>query len=86
MCVVGFALFCLAWICWLILNFATGHRAVTLDIYRSELFHNPLFWLSAAIFAALFAIAQVAAGEIRHKILRSQKRTSSRTHSAGSFG
>jgi hypothetical protein len=85
MCVVGFALFSLAWICWLIVNFATSHKAVTLDIYRSELFHNPLFWLCAAIFAALFAIAQVAAGEIRRRILRSQKRPS-RPYSAGSFG
>jgi hypothetical protein len=86
MCVVGFGLFFVAWIGWLIVKFATSHEAVTLDIYRSELFHNPLFWLCAAIFAAVFAIAQVAAGEIHRRILRTRKRRSARPRSAGSFG
>jgi hypothetical protein len=86
MCVIGFAVFSLLWICWLIVNFATSHQAVTLDIYRSELFHNPLFWLLAGTFSGVFGIGYIAAVEIRRRTLRSQKRISARPHSAGSFG
>jgi len=86
MCVVGFAVFFIAWVLWLIVNFATSHEAVALDIYRRELFHNPLFWLLSALSAAVFAIAQAAAVEVYRRTLRSRKRPRAHPHSAGSFG
>jgi len=42
--VVGFVLFALVWISFLVENFATPQEAVSLEIYRNELIHNPLFW------------------------------------------
>jgi len=42
--VVGFVLFALVWISFLVENFATPQEAVSLEIYRNELTHNPLFW------------------------------------------
>jgi hypothetical protein len=54
--VVGFVLFALVWISVLVEDFATPHKAVSLDIYRNELTHNPLFWWLAFATGAVFGI------------------------------
>jgi len=54
--VVGFVLFALVWISFLVENFATPQEAVSLEIYRNELTHNPLFWWLAFASGAGFGI------------------------------
>jgi hypothetical protein len=54
--VLGFVLFALVWIVSLVENFATQHEAVSIDIYRNELTHNPLFWWLAFVTGAVFGI------------------------------
>ena len=54
--VLGFVLFALVWISLLVEDFATPHEAVSLDIYRNELTHNPLFWRLAFVSGTVFAI------------------------------
>jgi hypothetical protein len=54
--VLGFVLFALVWIASLVENFATQHEAVSIDIYRNELTHNPLFWWLAFVSGAVFGI------------------------------
>jgi len=54
--VLGFVLFAIVWIASLVENFATQHEAVSLDIYRNELTHNPMFWWLAFVSGAVFGI------------------------------
>ena len=54
--VLGFVLFALVWISLLVEDFATPYQAVSLDIYRNELTHNPLFWWLAFVSGTVFAI------------------------------
>jgi len=65
--VLGFVLFALVWIASLVENFATAHEAVSIDIYRNELTHNPLFWCLAFISSAVFGIvSHIVARSRRH--------------------
>jgi len=63
---LGFVLFFLVWISLLVENFATPHHAVSLDIYRNELVHNPLFWAFALASALVF-------GSVSHLALSSHR-------------
>jgi len=65
--VLGFVLFAIVWIASLVENFATPHEAVSLDIYRNELTHNPLFWWLAFTSSAVFGI-------VLHIVARSRPR------------
>jgi hypothetical protein len=64
--VVGFVLFALVWISVLVEDFATPHKAVSLDIYRNELTHNPIFWWLAFVSGTVFAIVSHNAAR-RHR-------------------
>jgi hypothetical protein len=64
--VVGFVLFALVWISFLVENFATPQEAVSLDIYRNELTHNPLFWWLAFASGAVFGIVSHLDGRSHH--------------------
>jgi len=66
--VLGFVLFALVWIASLVENFATPHEAVSLDIYRNELTHNPLFWWLGFTSSVVFGIvSQIVARGKRHR-------------------
>jgi len=56
MAVLGFVLFALVWIASLVENFATQHEAVSLQIYRNELTHHPLFWWLAFVSGVVFGV------------------------------
>jgi len=68
-----FVVFSMVWICWLVETFATPHEAVSLDIYRNELFHNPLFWFLGLVSAVVFAVF--------HHFAQSGPRQRKQTHS-----
>ena len=63
--VLGFVLFALVWISLLVENFATPYERVSLDIFRNELFHNPLFWWLAFASGTVFGIVSYIAGRSR---------------------
>jgi len=59
--VLGFVLFAIVWIVSLVENFATQHEAVSIDIYRNELTHNPLFWWLAFVSGVVFGVVSYIA-------------------------
>lgn len=84
--VVGFVLFTLVWISFLVENFGTPQEAVSLDIYRNELTHNPLYWwlaLASAVASAM--VSHIAASSHRDRA-KGNRTVSVSPRESASFG
>jgi hypothetical protein len=84
--VVGFVLFALVWISLLVEDFATPHEAVSLDIYRNELTHNPLFWWLAFVSGTVFAIVSHIAARSRREHDKAKRTVRLSGRDSASFG